>query len=100
MPLDESLNLDVSRGDEVIALDEALKELAELDPRQAGLVELRYYVGLTVEETARVLEISPATVKREWKSAKLWLRRSIGSSLARGLDHSPAPRIGESSQEG
>ena len=54
-------------------LDEALTELASLDPDQARVVELRYFGGLTIEETAEVLKISPATVKREWATARVWL---------------------------
>ena len=84
MPLDESLNLEASKDEDVLALDEVLDELAELDPRQAHLVELRFYVGLTVEQAARVLEISPATVKREWKSARMWLARRIRSAQEGG----------------
>jgi RNA polymerase sigma-70 factor, ECF subfamily len=57
----------------VIALDEALTRLATLDPQQSRVVELRFFGGLTVEETAEVLHISPATVGREWKVAKAWL---------------------------
>jgi len=62
---------------DVLALHEALSALAELDPRQAQIVEMRYFAGLTVEEVADVLDISPATVKREWATAKLWLRRRM-----------------------
>ena len=62
---------------DVLALHDALSALAELDPRQAEIVEMRYFAGLTVEEIADVMNISPATVKREWTTAKLWLRRRI-----------------------
>ena len=62
---------------DVLALHTALSTLAELDPRQAEVVEMRFFAGLTVEEIAEVLEISPATVKREWATAKLWLRRQM-----------------------
>jgi RNA polymerase sigma-70 factor (ECF subfamily) len=62
---------------DVLALHEALSALAELDPRQAEIVEMRYFAGLTVEEIAEVMNISPATVKREWTTAKLWLRRRM-----------------------
>jgi RNA polymerase sigma factor (TIGR02999 family) len=58
---------------DVIALDDALKDLEQLDPDQAKIVELRFFGGLTVEETAAVMTISPATVKREWAMAKAWL---------------------------
>jgi RNA polymerase sigma-70 factor, ECF subfamily len=60
------------------ALDEALGALSALDPQQGQIVELRFFGGLTVEEAAEVLGLSPATVKREWESAKLWLRRRLG----------------------
>ena len=60
---------------DVVALDDALSRLAELDPKQARIVELRYFSGFTIEETARVLGLSDSTVKREWRVAKAWLRR-------------------------
>jgi RNA polymerase sigma-70 factor (ECF subfamily) len=62
---------------DVIAIDAALDRLAELDPRQAKVVEMRYFGGLTVEETAEALDISPATVKRHWTLARAWLRREL-----------------------
>ena len=64
-------------GVDVLALHEALERLAALDPGQARLVELRYYGGLTIEETAEALGVSPATVKREWAIARAWLRREL-----------------------
>jgi RNA polymerase sigma factor (TIGR02999 family) len=66
-------------GVEVIALHEALERLAALDPAQARLVELRYFGGLSIEETADALDVSPATVKREWAIARAWLRRELGT---------------------
>lgn len=62
---------------DIDALDEALTRLAALDPQQARLVELRYFGGLTIEETAEVLGVSPATVKRSWVVAKAWLRKEL-----------------------
>ena len=62
---------------EVIELDESLQRLAELDPRKARLVELRWFGGLSIEEAAEVLEVSPATAKREWRTARAWLRREL-----------------------
>ena len=59
------------------ALDAALKDLEKLDPKQAQIVELRFFVGLTVPEIASLMGISPATVKREWSTAKIWLRREL-----------------------
>lgn len=72
-------DLDLTRGGqvEVETLDAALERLESFDPRQARIVELRFFSGLTVEETAAVLELSPATVKREWKLARLWLLREM-----------------------
>ena len=64
-------------GDDVLALDEALTRLAALDPDQARLVELRYFAGLTLDDTAATLGVSPATVSREWTVARRWLRREL-----------------------
>lgn len=75
--LDEAAVISQERGSEVIALDEALKGLAVIDPQQSSIVELRFFGGLSVDETAEVLSLSPATIKREWSSAKLWLHREI-----------------------
>jgi len=61
----------------LLALDEALDRLAAFDPQQARIVELRYFGGLTIEETAEVLNISPATVVRDWTIAKAWLRAEL-----------------------
>jgi RNA polymerase sigma factor (TIGR02999 family) len=69
-----TLPLDV----DLIALDEALKQLADADPREAELVELRFFGGLTIDETAEVLRISPATVSREWTMARAWLYACLG----------------------
>jgi RNA polymerase sigma factor (sigma-70 family) len=63
----------------VIALDDALTALAEVQPRKARIVELRFFAGLSVEETAEVLKVSPDTVMRDWKLAKLWLRSELGA---------------------
>ncbi len=63
---------------DVLALHEALERLAALEPRQARLVELRYFGGLGIEDTAEALEVSPATVKRDWAVARAWLRRELG----------------------
>ena len=72
------------RAPELLALDGALSDLEKLDPRQARIVELRFFAGLTVEETAEVTGVSPATVKREWRTARAWLRREMGRSWRRG----------------
>ncbi len=68
------------RAADVVALDQALTQLAELDPPQARLVELRFFGGLTIEEAAGVLGISPATAKRNWSVAKAWLARALRES--------------------
>jgi len=62
-----------SRDREIVAIDDALNELAEVDPRKARVVELRFFGGLSVEETAEVLKISPQSVMRDWKMARAWL---------------------------
>jgi RNA polymerase sigma-70 factor (ECF subfamily) len=64
---------------ELVAIDDALQALDKLDPRKGRVVELRFFGGLSVEETAEVLDVSPATVMRDWKLAKAWLSREIAS---------------------
>jgi RNA polymerase sigma-70 factor (ECF subfamily) len=76
-PLRLTLEFYDSRKIDVTALDQALQALETLDQRQARIVELRFFAGLTVEETAELLEISPSTVKRDWTLAKIWLRREL-----------------------
>lgn len=76
--LDEAVNFFEKAEVDLTTLDEALNELAALDPQQTQIVELRFFGGLTIDEVSEVLEISPATTKREWDSAKLWLRRRLG----------------------
>jgi RNA polymerase sigma factor (TIGR02999 family) len=70
----------VDPGFDVAALDAALHELAALDPRQAQMVELRFFVGLSIDEVAEVVGVSPTTVKREWRVAKAWLYRHVHGS--------------------
>jgi RNA polymerase sigma-70 factor (ECF subfamily) len=79
-PLRLTLEFYDSRKIDVTALDQALQALQALDERQARIVELRFFAGLTVEETAELLEISPATVKRDWTLAKIWLQRELSSN--------------------
>lgn len=69
--------LDLQRDPNLVALDEALSTLAEIDPRKARVIELRFFGGLTVDETAEVLEVSPDTVMRDWRLAKSWLLREL-----------------------
>lgn len=78
--LDETMIVSQQRAAEVVALDEALKELANFDPQQSRIVELRFFGGLTIEETAEVVDLSPATIKREWSTAKAWLYRALAKS--------------------
>jgi len=69
---------------DIVALDEALERLTKIDEQQSRIVELRFFSGLTVEETAEVLSISPATVKRDWSMAKAWLHRELTGVVAKG----------------
>lgn len=84
--LDEAMDFYHRNDISVAAVDEALTELEKLDKRQAQIVELRFFGGLTTEEIGNLLRISPATVKREWATAKLWLQHQLSES-----DLSPAP---------
>lgn len=68
-----------ARATELLALNEGLDELAKLDPRKSQVVELRYFGGLNIDETAKVLEVSPMTVRRDWRAAKAWLYRRVKS---------------------
>ena len=77
LELNDALVVSQDKAAEVIALDEALKQLELIDPQQSRIVELRFFGGLTVEETAEVLHVSPATIKREWSTAKAWLFREL-----------------------
>ena len=77
--LDAMVSESTSNDAQVIDLDRALTELALLDPQQAKVVELRYFGGLTIEETAAALDLSVATVKREWATARLWLKQKLGA---------------------
>jgi RNA polymerase sigma factor (TIGR02999 family) len=80
LTLDDALPLPKSRGVDLIALDDALNGLAKLDPQQSRIVELRFFGGLSIEETAQALGMSPATVKRHWTTAKLWLHNEINEA--------------------
>jgi RNA polymerase sigma factor (TIGR02999 family) len=75
--LDQIPDMGSGRAEEILAVHEALERLAEMDPRQAQVVEMRFFVGLSVDETAEVLKVSPQSVLRDWKLAKAWLRREI-----------------------
>jgi RNA polymerase sigma factor (TIGR02999 family) len=77
LSLDEAMAVAQDRDVDLVALDDALNGLAEIDEQQARIVELRFFGGLSIEETAEVLRISPATVKRDWVMAKSWLYREM-----------------------
>lgn len=83
LSLDEALGAPDRRDFDLVALDDALKDLAKLDPKQGKLVELRFFAGLSIEESAEVLGVSPATVKREWAAAKAWLYRELNARAHR-----------------
>lgn len=78
LPLEDALGLSDSQKDiDFVELDQALSRLEELDPRQSKIVQMRYFTGLSHEEIAELLGVSVTTVKREWSTAKLWLRREL-----------------------
>jgi RNA polymerase sigma-70 factor (ECF subfamily) len=77
LTLDPDIALPQERDVDLMALDDALNQLAALDPQQSRLVELRFFGGLSIEETSVVLGVSPATVKREWATARAWLQREM-----------------------
>ena len=77
LSLDDVLESTAARDLDLVALDDALDDLAKIDARQSRVVELRFFAGLSVEETAEVMQMSPATVKREWTAAKAWLFREL-----------------------
>jgi RNA polymerase sigma factor (TIGR02999 family) len=77
LSLDEALGVSEARDLELVALDDALGALSKIDPQQGRIVELRFFAGLSIEETAEALGISPATVKRDWVVAKAWLFREL-----------------------
>ena len=77
---DEGIALPGGRGADLVALDDALEALSQMDPQQGRIVELRFFGGLSIEGTANVLGISPATVKRDWNVARAWLYRQLSRS--------------------
>ncbi len=78
--LDDAAVVTDDKGADIVALDEALLALAKLDERQSRVVELRFFGGLSVEETAEVLKVSPGTVRRDWSLARAWLHRELAVS--------------------
>lgn len=81
VPLDEGLAVSEERAPDLVALDDALRELDKVAPRKGRVVELRFFGGLTVEETAEVLDISPDSVVRDWRLAKMWLMRQMDRAV-------------------
>ena len=77
LPLEDAMVVHPGQDLDLVALDEALTRLAAIDPQQSQVVELRFFSGLSVEETAKVLDVSERTVKRDWNVAKAWLRREL-----------------------
>jgi DNA-directed RNA polymerase specialized sigma24 family protein len=73
------VSFSVEKSTELVALDDALERLSEIDPLKSQIVEMRHFGGMTVEETAEVLKVAPITVMRHWNLAKAWLRREITS---------------------
>lgn len=81
IPISEAAEMSMQRASELIALDEALEELSKLDQRKSRVVELRYFGGLSLEETAEVLQVSLMTVRRDWRAAKAWLYKAMKDEL-------------------
>jgi RNA polymerase sigma factor (TIGR02999 family) len=88
LTLDEAAGLSKERDVDLVALDEALTRLAVLDSQQGRIVEMRFFGGLSIEETAEVLRISPATVKREWTMAKAWLHCALTKTVMSDVKNS------------
>lgn len=83
---DEAMVVSANPRIDLVALDDALKALARVDPRKVQVVEMRFFGGLSVEETASVLKVSPVTVRRDWSSAKIWLYRELTGETDDGLE--------------
>ena len=81
VPVDDAKLMLADKGSEIVALDEALDTLAKLDARQSKIVELRFFLGLSVEETAQTLGVSEGTVRRDWSLARAWLHREMSKSV-------------------
>jgi RNA polymerase sigma-70 factor (ECF subfamily) len=83
--LDEAALVDSDQDADLVALDDAMNGLARIDPRKVQVVEMRFFGGLSVEETAEVLKVSPVTVKRDWRAARAWLYRELTGGTDDGL---------------
>jgi len=86
VPLDEAASLPQEQAANLVSLDDALKALAAIDPRQSEVVELRFFGGMSIEETAEALKVSPATVSLDWTFARAWLRKEMGGGEGREAD--------------
>lgn len=82
LQLDAALTAAEEQPSELLELDEALRQLQEVDPRRSQVVEMRYFAGMSIEEVAESLAISPATVKRDWTVAKMWLARELNGGIS------------------
>ena len=83
--LDEGAVIGGDQASDLVALDDAMNALARLDPRKVQIIEMRFFGGLSVEETAEVLKVSPATVRRDWSIAKFWLYLELGGGTGDGF---------------
>jgi RNA polymerase sigma-70 factor (ECF subfamily) len=92
LALDDVAVVSADRTGDLVALDDAMNALARLDPRKAQIIEMRFFGGLSVEETAEVLKVSPATVRRDWSIAKFWLYRELGGGTGDGFGTVEASR--------
>lgn len=96
IPLDSICEISDEKGVELIALDDALSALEEFDPKRCRIVEMRFFGGLTAEEIAEVLGVSPATVNRQWQAARAWLRRELKKGGASEDDRAEEVAVEES----
>jgi RNA polymerase sigma factor (TIGR02999 family) len=82
VPLNEAVAVFPDRRTDIVALDDALRALADIDPRKSRMIEMRFFGGLSAKETAEVLNVSPETVLRDWRLAKVWLLRELSSGAS------------------
>lgn len=92
IPLEQAAVFDGNKTPDLVALDDALNALGRVDPRKVQVVEMRYFGGLTMEETAEVLKVSLITVRRDWTAARLWLFRELTGGTDHGLGTMAASR--------
>ena len=92
VPFEDVIVLNGDRNPDLVALDDASNALERVDPRKVQVVEMRYFGGLSMEETAAVLNVSPATVRRDWSAARIWLYRELTGRADNGLGALEASR--------